>query len=244
MGANFTAKLTTIRNSVLRLAAALTLALVGTAAISFSAYWAYTSPEREQARKAEVTRAWASDLSTNLGMKLRARTKFVDSRMHVALEFDGFPEYLEQPLNWNRGFRFEWADADGFTRVTKFLKVSEFSRHVNDKGQPKGLNAQFTEYATLDDYIKLTGLNVVWTVDTDIVKQSPPAPNPPAALVPKAAVDDATSSDHCTPGLSRSERLRRLAQHGPVRETGLGGFSAGTRTVTFIAGTSDLISCQ
>lgn len=39
--------------------------------------------------------------------------------------------------------------------------------------------------------------------------------------------------DHCAPGLSKSERMKRLGRHGTVRETGAGTFEAGDRTISF-----------
>ncbi|MDY0746547.1 hypothetical protein SNE35_18685 [Paucibacter sp. R3-3] len=39
--------------------------------------------------------------------------------------------------------------------------------------------------------------------------------------------------DHCAPSLSKAERMKRLAQHGTVRETGTGTFEAGERTISF-----------
>jgi len=63
------------------------------------------------------------------------------------------------------------------------------------------------------------------------------APPQSAASKPKDRWEDAPEVkpilDHCAPGLSKAERMKRLAQHGTVRETGTGAFEAGGRTVTF-----------
>lgn len=48
--------------------------------------------------------------------------------------------------------------------------------------------------------------------------------------------------DHCAPDLSRTERLKRLAQHGAVRETGTGHYEASERSVAFFEG--KLVYCR
>jgi hypothetical protein len=223
MAATTTGRLRSFGSSALKLAISLTLAFVALAGISTAAYWAYSYPERERAKQAEVMRVWTDDLSSNLGMKLRAKTKVTDGTMHIALNFDGYPEYLKHPTNQSRGFTLEWKDADGFTRIKKVVLVSAFSSVVNDKGQSQGLNGQFSEFVSVNDYSALASMKVGWNLETQLPQQRPAVPDS-AAEVAKA--------DHCAPGLSRQERLRRLAQHGTLRETGYNTFSAGSRTLT------------
>jgi hypothetical protein len=59
------------------------------------------------------------------------------------------------------------------------------------------------------------------------------APAASASAVPMPAPEAKAVLDHCAPGLSKAERMKRLAQHGTVRETGTGAFEASGRTVTF-----------
>lgn len=205
-----------------RLAVAITLALVVLAAIFAAGYWVYSTPERQQVKAAEAVRNWAVDLSSNLGMKLKARTKVADGRMLTALDFDGYPEFLKQPRNRQRGFNLEWKDADGFTRFRKFVPLSDFSTSVNSKGQPYGLTGELSEFVAVADYAALAHLEVGWTFETDA--------SPTSAAVAQPATP--ATSDHCAPGLSRQERMRRLAQHGTLRETGYNTFSAGEHTLT------------
>lgn len=208
--------------STFKLGVSITMAFVALAAICAVGYWAYSYPERQQAKAAEAVRNWSTDLSSNLGLKLKARTKVTDGRMHTALDFDGYPDFLKLPLNRSRGFNLEWKDADGFTRIRKFVPVSEFSNNVNDKGKPYGLAGEFSEYVSVADYSAVAKLEVGWTLETE------PPPELPARQPAAAA-----ASDHCAPGLTRQERLRRLAQHGSLRETGYNTFSGGSHTVTF-----------
>ena len=49
--------------------------------------------------------------------------------------------------------------------------------------------------------------------------------------------------DHCAPNISKSERLRRLALKGTVREIGLNTYSTGNYKIVFISG-SELFSCK
>lgn len=60
---------------------------------------------------------------------------------------------------------------------------------------------------------------------------SAPSEPPPA---PQPAPEAKPVLDHCAPGLSKAERLKRLAQHGTVRETGAGEYQPGGRTINFI----------
>jgi hypothetical protein len=167
--------------------------------------------------------------------------------MLIAVDLVGYPEYLANPLNSSRGFFFEWKDADGFTRIKKWVQLSEFARSVDDKGKPGGLNGQFSEPVSLADYGKVTSMKVGWNVDPEIAKPEPLdfRPLPPAPPPPRhPAAHAAASTDHCAPGISRAERLRRLAQYGEVRETGLHEFTADGHSVSFLPFGGDLLSCK
>lgn len=69
----------------------------------------------------------------------------------------------------------------------------------------------------------------------DPAPSSPPSPPLPAAEVKPLL-------DHCAPGLSKAERMKRLAQHGTVREAGSGRYEAGNSSVTYFE--SELLSCH
>lgn len=49
----------------------------------------------------------------------------------------------------------------------------------------------------------------------------------------KQEVKKSGESDHCAPNLKKSERLRRLALNGRVRETGYETFSTGNYEIVF-----------
>lgn len=233
--ANLIARVRALGTSVFRLAAALILAFVGAGLLVFAGHWAWTYPERVEAAKAESVRSWTADMSSTLSMTARAKTKLLDGSIHVIVDFVGHPEYLSSPANQSRGFHIRWTDADGFVRVEKFLELSEFSTRVTESGKKSGLNAQFTQAMSLRDYGKLETMRIGWTVETE-------TPRPAVPRAPQTPQDEVASDDHCAPKLTRQERLRRLARHGNVRETGYNTFSAGLRTVTLSG--SEVIYCQ
>src|SRR5713101_736683 len=53
--------------------------------------------------------------------------------------------------------------------------------------------------------------------------------------------DDPIVNDHCGPGLSKNERLRRLASYGALRQTSEDTYTAGNHSVSFFLG--QLLSC-
>lgn len=233
---NLIARVRALGTSTLRLGAALAFAFAVTGLLGFAGHWFWTYPDRVQAKESEAVRRWASDLASVLSMKASAKTKLVDGTMFVAFDFHGHPDYLTQPSNRQRGFYIRWDDADGFARVKKYLQVSEFTTRLNEQGEKTGLYAEFTEFASLSDYAGLAAMSVEWTVHTE-------TPKPPSPIASQSSADEVASSDHCAPGLGRQERMRRLARHGQVRETGLGEFTAGHRSMTFIS-TGEVLSCR
>jgi hypothetical protein len=169
-------------------------------------------------------------------LKADAKTKLVDGQMYVSLRFNGYPDYFNYPANQSEGFHIQFLDADGFNLFEKYLKVSEFATVVDGSGKQAGLMMQFTQFASVKDYSNLASMSVGWTLSTKAPKPARPL-NPPASIL-----NDQTANDHCAPGISRQERMSRLARHGQVREVGMGEYVAGGRTLHYIGG--DLYSCK
>ena len=71
---------------------------------------------------------------------------------------------------------------------------------------------------------------------------APSASQPPAGAWQQAP-EVKPQLDHCAPGISKAERLKRLSQYGTVREVGNASFEAGGRTVSFHYDGS-LLHCQ
>lgn len=221
-------------SSAVRLAAALTMAAICIGIIGFAANWAYTYPEREQAKQAAVMRTWSDDLSPILGMTVQAKTKVTDAMLQMVLEFDGHPEFLNQTGNLERGFFLEWQDANGFTHIKKFVKLSEFTRLLDTNGKPNGLSGQFAEFTSAASYNRVVTMKVGWNLTTEA----------PQAKAPQPADRSDSSGDHCAPGISRQERLRRLAKHGQIRETGYGEYTAGIHSVNMMPYDGSLLHCR
>lgn len=210
--------------------AALALSTVGGVVWGGSEIWA-----KHQAAQYEVLREWPLDLQEHLKLNIIARTKLVDGKLLMRVQLDGSPPYLTEPrlraFNADRTIDLIFQDKDGFPIFRKNLKIGEFSSIVDFSGATVGGDYAFTETFALSDYTKFARLSAEWNIEK-VMPKAPPQ-------VPIATKDD---SDHCAQNLSRVERLKRLSQHGEVRETGYQTYSAGVRTITF--SDSSVIYCN
>lgn len=218
----------------LRTAISIFVALAGLA-IVIAAYSAVKdSYAKQQLKPLEQMRPWHPDLGKSLGLDAYARTKFLDGNMMVSIQILGYPGYLSNPVNANAALIFEFLDKDGFKIVSKPVQLSEFNTNVDEQGHKTGLSYQFQEPMSADRYQRLGLMHVLWTLVPEEAK-----PVLPVAQVPPAK----PMLDHCEPRLSKAERLKRLAQYGTVRQTGLDTYTAGWHLVKFLTG-AELLSCQ
>jgi len=215
---------------IFRVAIAMFLALVGLAAVVAIYLHIKESRELEAAQPFEEVRNWQFDLKDPLGVGVRARTKLVAGRLLVSIDVNGHSKYFVDSRNREGSLNFEFLDKDGFKVVTHPVKISEFTTIVGNNGEPIGLQYQYDEYFELERYRQLSRMQVGWNLVTE--------PQPAEAQATK------TILDHCAPGLSKAERLKRLAQHGPLRETGNGSYSAGGRSLAFFEYDGSLIDCR
>ena len=216
--------------STTKTATAIFLAFVGIGLVAAIGTWGVSLYQAKQAQPYEELRSWDVDLTENLKLTLKARTKVVASRLLTAVQFIGYPQYLSNPLNKNGSLTLHFLDKDGFKIHSKEIKISDFSSIVGPDGKKTGLNSQFEDYIDMETYKRFTQLTVEWILDTE-------APKEPTGR------EDPTVLDHCAPNLSKSERLKRLAQYGTVRETGNDSYSAGTRSLHFFYDGS-LLNCR
>lgn len=218
-----------------KLAIAIFLALLG-----FSGAWALwgkveRDSERRSAEPFEVVKPWSVDLRGQLGTSFTARTKLVNGELFTNIKSDNYPGFLANPAlkyrNANGSITLEFLDSDGFKVFTKSIGIKEFTSIVNAQGVNSQIEAEFDEPLSVDKYRRFSNLAISWSLVTV-------TPNSPAS-------DDQPSSkpDPCTPGLSKSERLKRLSQHGTTREVGLGEYSAGDHSIVFSYDGS-LVSCR
>jgi hypothetical protein len=222
--------------STLKIALAIIISVSVLALLGWLAWTGSQSWQREAAKQYEVLRDWSVDLTAPLEMDLRAKTKVVEGRLYIAAAIDGYPAYLSHPMlaakNQAAHLTLQFLDPDGFKVFEKATTISEWASVVDTTGAKTGLSSQFDDFVSVEDYKRFSSLTVQWTVNTVI----PELPTSPEASAPEVA-------DHCAPKLTKAERLRRLAQHGTVRETGFGEYSVGLRTLN-IMDDGSLIYCR
>jgi hypothetical protein len=215
--------------SSLRVAVAIFLALLALSLVIALFVWGKDTYDKRQAAPYESLREWSADLKDALGLDVKARTKVVSGTMFVAIDIAGYPAFLSAPGNQKAQLLFDFLDKDGFKLLSKDIDLSEFTTIVNG-GERTGLHYQFDQYIQIDTYKRFSRMQVGWTIDT---KATPEPQKPESASQPIL--------DHCAPGLSKSERLKRLSQHGTVREASTGEYTAGGRIVQFFYDGSLLI---
>jgi hypothetical protein len=222
--------------STVKIAIALVIAAIALSVIAWIVWKVDDSRTKQEAKQYEVIKEWSIDLKAILGMQLYAKTKVIDNKLLMSVQIDGYPAYLSDSRlivkNRDATIKLFFLDHDGFRVFEKSLTVSELSSVVDSSGKKTGLSHQFDEYISVDGYKRFARLTAQWTLDTEV----------PVAQLPEPA--SATPlPDHCAPNLSKAERLRRLSQHGKVRETGLNEYTAGLRAVHFLTST-ELLSCK
>lgn len=220
--------------SIRRLTAAIFLSILGIVVVVAIYGYAVDFYKSQKYQKYEKIQEWNYDVSM-IGIKVLAKTKLVDDRLYFSVMMDGYPDYLNVPANRGRDFIFQFHDADNFIVFDKRVTLLDFSKYVDAKGKPIGLNYQTTQFMDASTYEKFKSLNLQWTFDTDVKKQI----SAPVVINPKGE-----QVDHCAAGISRAERLRRLALTGTVRETSYQTFSNGNHFVEFLGSGSEITLCR
>lgn len=212
----------------LRTAVAFFFALIGLAIAIGSYSWLKDSYDIQEAKPFEEVRDWNFDLKDSIGVETKARTKLVAGTLMASVEIIGYSKYFADPRNANASLIFEFLDKDGFKIISKPVKLSEFTTVVGKSGGNAGLRYQFEEYSGLDKYKRFSRMQVGWNIITEAAAQTP---------VAKPILD------HCAPSISKAERLKRLSQHGTLRETGTGQYSASRHSLHFFYDGS-LLNCD
>ena len=223
--------------SAFKVATAIFIAVFAVSMAGWGAWKVQDTWAKEDAKQYEAVKLWPVDLKENLQLTLLARTKLVDGRFFAEVNFDGFPPYLSDPRlmekNRSASISLLFQDKDGFKVHSKSIQIAEFSSIVDAKGKKSGLSYEFDEYMSPDTYVRFKRLGVQWTLDTVL----------PASIDSTSSVEG-PNVDHCAPNLSKAERLRRLALHGTLRQTGDGMYSVGHRSLHFFTYDSSLLNCQ
>lgn len=218
------AKVKQFINAIGRLAGALFFAALGLLIVVYAYNGVSDFYQKKKNEKYESIADWSADLK-DIGLNAKAKTKLVDSYLHVQLELEGYPTYLTHPSsaqkNQNAEFVIKFVDDDKFELFERRVKVSQFTIRVDNQGKPAGLDYQFSNHLNVSTYAKFRSLNVSWT----LVTSTPEA---------KQSSNRADSVDHCAPGISQSERFRRLALHGAIiKDTAANSYSVGNRALSF-----------
>ena len=218
--------------SIGKLSAALFFAAISVVFVIYVYTSVSETYQEKKDQKYEVISEWSHDLKV-IGLSAKAKTKVVKGYLYVQLSFDGHPAYLTHPSlaqkNRDAEFILKFIDNDKFELFQRRIKISQFTTNVDEKGKPAGLHHQFKEPIDTTTYAKFQTLDIGWTLATDIPETVQQAAKAPKSDKPSSA----DSTDHCSPGLNRSERLRRLALNGTLRESAKDSYSAGSKSVMF-----------
>lgn len=218
-----------------KIAVAMFLAVLALSVVGGIVWKAFDYREKEAAKQYEAPKDWSVDLTKNLQVQLRAKTKLVDGKLFMSIAVDGYPAYLSEPplsiRNSQGRFMLAFTDKDGFKLFEKDVPLIEMTKIIGANGKVGGLDYQFSQYTGIGDYPNFAKLDVGWNFDVELPKAA-------ASVAPV----NSNALDHCAPNLTRAERLRRLGLNGTVRETGYGEFSVGDKSIMLSEGT--VISCK
>ncbi|HPB21078.1 MAG TPA: hypothetical protein PLL48_02040 [Novosphingobium sp.] len=222
-----------------KLGLGLFLASLALAAALGATYWSKMLYDEREAAPYAVPRSWSEDLSASIGMKLEARTKLEDGSLLMLVTLQGSPAWVtDRELRRNNHdtglLTLIFSDHDGFKVTEVQLPIKKFSNLVNAKDEVIALQAEADRLMDVKTYKRFASMSVQWRLATEQPRAAAAAATPPASR----------GEDHCAPGLSRAERLRRLATHGEVRETGAGSYGANSRSVVFSTFDNSLVYCH
>jgi hypothetical protein len=230
-------KLSEFFRGAMKVAVAIVVAVVVLSVMGWGGWKLQDMKEKADAKQYESIKPWSVDLKENLQMTLLARTKLVGGRLLAEVHIDGYPAYLTDPRlqakNSDTGITLLFQDKDGFRVHSKPIAIREFSGIVDSKGTRSGLRYEFDDYMDVADYARISQLRVEWTLETVL---------PPTPVAIKSPED--VGGDHCAPNLSKAQRLKHLAKHGSLRETGAGSYQAGSHEVMFSTYSGSLLYCR
>lgn len=239
----------------MRLTTAIFLALLALLTVVALATASYYRWEKSKAKELETIKTFSADLRTNLQFTMFAATKLVDGEFFLRASTDAFPRYLSDPRlsyrNMEKAIVLNFVDKDGFRVFSKTIPMRIFSTNVDGEGKQIGLNFEGHDSMSTKVYESIDKLTVQWTLDTTIppdtvgsIASVATVPPKPAAVATETDDTDGPMLDHCAPGITKEERLKRLAKHGSVREVGSGIYSVGLKRIHFFTGDNSLLSCQ
>lgn len=157
--------------------------------------------DKKEAEVYKVVKDWEIDMSQVLKMQFNLKTRHINGHLEAIIDVAGYPDYLTVSGGWdknrNNSLYFVFKDKDGFEIARKEVGLQEFTRVSDGKGGWIGLRTQATTYMSLDSYKSLSAIVIEWTLNTTVEKK--------VEQDKSKSLGDASSSDHCAPGLSRRE---------------------------------------
>lgn len=217
----------------MRLATSLFLAGIAILVVIGGIWFATDRWQKFNARQYETPKLWTVDLHSNLHFNLKAKTKLSNGRLFMTVSSDAYPTYLPYASTVkDAGLVINFIDKDGFKIHSKGIMLGSFMTNVDDSGKPISMSFEDNEYIDIETYASISKLEVQWSFSTEVphdTSQSAPAEK---------------LLDHCAPNLAKAERLRRLGQHGTVRQTGPGVYETAEREVAFFTHDNSLLNCR
>lgn len=238
-------------SSTLKLSIAIFFALISVIAVVVSYDKLNEYIKNNEMRPYAEVKNWAVDSADFLKANLSIKTRYADGGFDAIVELDKYPAYLSDPIiglkNRDRSLFIIFLDKDGFELYKKQLEISTFTKDVDENGRPVGLRQQVNDLVSFDKYKKFDSVKVNWNLILEVPKPIAPPIVPKAAKAiepaPSLTTPKVELPDHCAPGLTRDERLRRLALRGSVRQTSADSFRVGFNSIDFYLG-NNLLSCQ
>lgn len=191
------------------------LLLVLSFCIVVGLYFGYYSPLQY-----ENLKTWHLNTKDNLQMSFYAKTKLVNKTMYLSVQTDSYPNYLDYtsyPFSNKEGYlTITFEDKDGFALFNHPIQIKTFNTLVDSSDKKIGLSAQIESDLPLEKYKRFDHLMITWSNLVTVIPANPIK----AEKEPKPKITSTDSIDHCAPNLSKSERIRRMALKGKVREVG------------------------
>lgn len=198
-----------------------------------SLWFAFDRWQKFEAGQYETPKFWTINLINNLQFNLTAKTKLSNGRLFMTISSDAYPSYLGHArAAKDSGLVVNYLDKDGFKVHSKPIMLENFTTNLGDSGKPIGISYEDSEPMDVVTYGSIAKLDVQWSFSTEV----PHAESHSPPLQPLL--------DHCAPNLAKAERLRRLAQHGTLRQTGPGVYEAAGREVAFFTSDNSLLNCR
>lgn len=159
---------TLIRGS-LKISSVIVLSAIGLSISGFVLYKGYLQIGEQANSDLVKLRTYEVDRKEHLGVTIRVKTKYLDGSAIYKLRVVGFPSYMNDPGNREKGFYLMLEDADKFTVTQKFLPLNEGRKLVGQSAESADDGFEFQGQIYLDpsDYRRVVNVSIGWNLLTD-----------------------------------------------------------------------------